>query len=96
MNKTIPSSGAGAVKIILKNKDALQCSLKNKIDGDAITYVFDVFYDNMTGTFNFRVKEGEFLTANLNLLGISKVITLETDANLRKLCDYVLKTYGKA
>lgn len=93
MNKTIPSSGANAVKIILKNREALTCSLKNKMDGDAITYVFDVFYEDKTGTFNFRVKDGTFLSANLNLLGLAKVITLDNDGNLKKLCDYVLKTF---
>lgn len=93
MNKTIPNSGAGAVKIILKNKEALHCSLKNKMDGDAITYVFDVFYEDKTGTFNFRVKNEEFLSANLNLLGLAKVITLDTDGNLKKLCNYVLNTF---
>lgn len=93
--KAIPSSGANAAKIILKNKEALNCSLKNKIDGDAITYVFDVFYENKTGTFNFRVKDGVFLSANLNLLGLAKVITLDNDGNLKKLCSYVLQTFAK-
>lgn len=93
MNKSIPNSGSGAVKIILKNKGALKCSLKNKIDGDAITYVFDVFYDTMTGTLNFRTKDEEFLSANLNLISLAKVITLDNDANLKKLCKYVMQTF---
>lgn len=96
MNKAIVASGAGAVKTILKNKDALNCSLKNKIEGNGeVTYVFDFFYDTVSGTLNFRWMNDEVQIANLDLLGVKKVITLDTDANLKKLCKYVLETYGE-
>lgn len=96
MSKTIPSSGANAVKIILKNKEAFVCSLKNKMEGnEEVTYVFDVAYENFTGSFNFRIKNEAFVAANLNLPGLKKVINMDNDANLVKLCDYVNTTYVK-
>ena len=44
MAKSIPSSGAGAVRIILKNKDNFHFSLRNKgQEGDRTSYLYDVF-----------------------------------------------------
>ena len=94
MSKSIPVSGANAVKIILKDKEEFKCILKNTMEGhEEMTYVFDVTYGTYVGTFNFRMKEGEFVAANLNLMTLRKVITMDNDANLKKLCDYVYKTY---
>ena len=51
MAKSIPSSGAGAVRIILKNKENFHFSLRNKgQEGDRTSYLYDVFYENATGT----------------------------------------------
>lgn len=94
MSKSIPISGANAVKIIMKDKEDFQCSLKNTMEGsDEVTYLFDVTYGNYLGTFNFRMKNHEFVAANLNLMTLRKVITFDNDANIRKLCDYVYKKY---
>ena len=96
MAKTLPSSGANAVKIILKDKEEFSCTLKNTMElTDEKTYVFDVTYGKYIGTFNFRIRNNEFLAANLNLMTLKKVITMDNDANLIKLCDYVYKTYVK-
>lgn len=90
MSKTLPSSGANAVKMILKEKALFHCHLKNTMEGqDDITYVFDVEYGTYIGTFNFRMKEDVFASATLNLMTLKKVITLDNDANLLKLCEYV-------
>ena len=57
MVKSIPSSGAGAVRIILKNKENFHFSLRNKgQEGDRTSYLYDVFYENATGTLNMMVK----------------------------------------
>ena len=74
MAKSIPSSGAGAVRIILKNKDAFH---------------FDLNYENTTGTLNVLMDNGEPVIAALNL-SLGKVITLSNDTNLKKLCNYVV------
>lgn len=90
MGKAIPSSGAGAVRIILKNKEDFHFELRNKVeDQDRTGYVYDVFYENAAGTLNMSVIDGEVKIASLNL-GLGKVITLENDANLKKLCKFVL------
>ncbi len=52
MAKSIPSSGAGAVRIILKNKDAFHFDLREKKDNGKLSYLFDVYYENTTGTLN--------------------------------------------
>ena len=92
MAKSIPSSGAGAVRIILKNKESFHFSLRNKdIDGNKINYLYDVFYENATGTLNMMVKEGVLEIAALNL-SLGKVITLDSDTNLKKLCAFVLES----
>lgn len=90
MAKKIPSSGAGAVRIILKNKDDFHFDLRNKQeDGNRINYFFDVFYENTAGTLNIAVENGEVKICALNL-SLGKVITLDNDQNLRKLANYVL------
>ena len=46
MAKSIPSSGAGAVRIILKNKDAFHFDLREKKeDNGKQSYLFDVYYE---------------------------------------------------
>ena len=53
MAKSIPSSGAGAVRIILKNKDTFHFDLREKKeDNGKQSYLFDVYYENTTGTLN--------------------------------------------
>lgn len=90
MAKSIPSSGSGAVRIILKNKDDFHYELRNKVeDENRVGYVYDVFYENVAGTLNMSVIDDEVRIASLNL-GLGKVITLENDANLKKLCKFVL------
>lgn len=92
MAKSIPSSGAGAVRIILKNKDNFHFSLRNKgQEGDRTSYLYDVFYENATGTLNMMVKDGVVEIAALNL-SLGKVITLDSDTNLKKLCTFVLES----
>lgn len=96
MSKTLPSSGANAVKIIWKDKEEFHCSLKNTMEGAGdMTYVFDVEYGNYVGTFNFRIKDEEFASATLNIMTLKKVITLDNDANLVKLCEYVYQKHVK-
>lgn len=92
MAKSIPSSGAGAVRIILKNKENFHFSLRNKGQkGDRTSYLYDVFYENATGTLNMMVKDGVVEIAALNL-SLGKVITLDSDTNLKKLCTFVLES----
>ncbi len=91
MAKSLPSSGAGAVRIILKNKDAFHFDLREKTDENGKTgYLFDVFYETATGTLNMLVDEGTPVIAALNL-SLGRVITLDNDTNLKKLCKYVLE-----
>ena len=60
MTKSIPSSGAGAVRIILKNKDAFHFDLREKKeDNGKQSYLFDVYYENATGTLNVLMDNGE-------------------------------------
>lgn len=90
MAKSIPSSGAGAVRIILKNKDAFHFDLREKKeDNGKQSYLFDVYYENTTGTLNVLMDNGEPVIAALNL-SLAKVITLSNDTNLKKLCNYVV------
>lgn len=92
MAKSIPSSGAGAIRIILKNKEAFHFDLRNKTqEGDKTSYLYDVFYENTTGTLNMMVNHGNLEIAALNL-SLGKVITLSNDTNLKKLCNYVLES----
>lgn len=92
MAKSIPSSGAGAVRIILKNKDAFHFDLRNKdVDGEKTSYLYDVFYENVTGTLNMMVQSGKLEIAALNL-SLGKVLTLSNDTNLKKLCAFVLES----
>ncbi|WP_294731576.1 hypothetical protein [uncultured Faecalibaculum sp.] len=94
MAKTIPASGAGAVRIILKNKQDFHFDLRSKEqEGNRTSYIFDVFYENVSGTLNMAVEEGVVKIAALNL-GLGKVITLSNDDNLRKLANYVLGQLG--
>lgn len=58
-----------------------------------MSYIFDVFYENVSGTLNMAVEEGVVKIAALNL-GLGKVITLSNDDNLRKLANYVLGQLG--
>lgn len=91
MGKAIPASGANAVRIILKNKDAFHYDLRSETpDGSRTTYVFDIFYENTTGTFTIATDNGKIIVAALNL-SMGKVISLVNDANLRKLAEYVLE-----
>lgn len=91
MGKAIPNSGAGAIRIILKNKSDFHFDLREKNEEDGrISYIYDVFYENCTGTLNMVENEGKIIIAALNL-SLGKVITLQNDANLKKLCTYVLE-----
>lgn len=91
MAKSIPSSGAGAVRIILKNKKDFHFDLREKKEENGKTsYLYDVFYENATGTLNMLVNADQPVIAALNL-SLGKVITLSNDANLKKLCRYVLE-----
>ena len=90
MAKSIPSSGAGAVRIILKNKDAFHFDLREKkVDNGKQSYLFDVYYENATGTLNVLMDNGKPVIAALNL-SLGKVITLSNDTNLKKLFKYVI------
>ena len=90
MTKSIPSSGAGAVRIILKNKDAFHFDLREKKeDNGKQSYLFDVYYENATGTLNVLMDKDEPVIAALNL-SLGKVITLSNDTNLKKLFKYVI------
>lgn len=91
MAKPIPASGAGAVRIILKNKDEFHYDLREKKeDGNRTSYLYDVFYANTTGTLNILTEDNQPIRASMNL-SLGKVITMDNDANLKKLCRYVLE-----
>ena len=90
MAKPIPASGAGAVRIILKNKEDFHFDLREKKEeGNKVSCIYDVFYATSTGTLNMLVVDQEVQRASLNL-SVGKVITLENDTNLKKLCNYVI------
>ena len=91
MAKTIPSSGAGAVRIMMKNKDALHFDLREKKEENGkISYLFDIYYENATGTLNVLM-DGDTPTIAAMNLSLGKVITLSNDTNLAKLCKYVIE-----
>lgn len=91
MAKSIPSSGAGAIRILLKNKDALHFDLREKKeDNGRVSYLFDLYYENVTGTLNILMDGDTVSIAALNL-SLGKVITLANDTNLSKLCKYVIE-----
>ncbi len=91
MAKSLPSSGAGAVRILLKNKKDFHFDLREKKEENGkISYLYDVFYENATGTFNILMEGNEVVVAALNL-SLGKVITLSNDQNLKKLCKYVIE-----
>lgn len=91
MAKSIPASGAGAVRIILKNKEAFHFDLRETKDEDGKqSYLYDVYYENVTGTFNILMDGNTPVIAALNL-SLGKVITLQNDTNLKKLCVYVVE-----
>lgn len=91
MAKTIPASGAGAIRIMLKNKDAIQCDLREKQeDGTMIMYRYDIFYENVTGNLSIRTDNGEIVTASLQL-SFGKILTLDNDGNMKKFCNYILE-----
>ncbi len=91
MAQAIPSSGAGAVRVILKNKNDFHFDLRKQTnEGNRTSYIFDVFYVNTTGTFNISIENDEIKIAALNL-SLGKVITLDNDANLKKLAKFVLE-----
>ncbi len=91
MAKALPSSGAGAVRIILKNKKDFHFDLREKKEENGkISYLYDVFYENATGTFNILM-DGENPTVAALNLSLGKVITLSNDQNLKKLCKYVIE-----
>lgn len=90
MAKSIPASGAGAVRIMLKNKDTLQCELRQKNEeGTKVDYLYDVFYENVSGTFRIVLDNDQVTLATLNI-NMGKVINLDNDANLKKLALYVI------
>lgn len=91
MGKALPASGAGAVRIILKNKKDFHYNLREKKDDNGkVSYLYDVFYENATGTFNILMNQDVVEIAALNL-SLGKVITLSNDSNLKKLCKYVIE-----
>lgn len=91
MGKSIPASGAGAVRIILKNKQDFHFDLREKKEENGkISYLYDVFYKNATGTLNMLVDGDTPVIAAMNI-NYGKVITLSNDTNLKKLCRYVLE-----
>ncbi len=91
MAKSIPSSGAGAIRILLKNKDALHFDLREKKEENGrVSYLFDLYYENVTGTLNILMDGDTVSIAALNL-SLGKVITLANDTNLAKLCKYVIE-----
>lgn len=91
MSKSLPASGAGAVRIILKNKKAFHFDLREKKEENGkMSYLYDVFYENATGTLNMLMDGDEPVIAALNL-SLGKVINLNNDKNLKKLCRYVLE-----
>lgn len=93
MGKKISPSGAGAVRTILKNLPDFHFDLRSEEkDGDRTNYVFDIFYENVTGTLTIAEKDGEIIVAALNISN-GKIITLSNDTNLRKLASYVLENH---
>ena len=80
---------------MLKNKQDLHFELQSKKESEARTsYLYDIYYENVTGTLNMSVTDGEVKIAALNL-SVGKVITLENDQNLKKFCRYILEQDGQ-
>ena len=72
------------------DKDAFHFDLREKKeDNGKQSYLFDVYYENATGTLNVLMDKDEPVIAALNL-SLGKVITLSNDINLKKLCKYVI------
>ncbi|MBB5182428.1 hypothetical protein [Catenisphaera adipataccumulans] len=91
MAKSIPSSGAGAVRIMLKNKDNLHFELNESHEENGkMSYLYDIFYENVSGTLNMLMDGDTPVIAALNL-NLGRVITLDNDTNLTKLCRYVIE-----
>jgi hypothetical protein len=91
MAKSLPASGAGALRIILKNKEDFHFDLRSKTeDKDRTNYIYDVFYENASGTMNIATRDGKIIICALNL-SLGKVITLDNDTSLIKLARYVLE-----
>lgn len=90
MAKSIPSSGAGAIRILLKNKDSLHFDLREKKEENGKTsYLYDLYYENVTGTLNILM-DGDIVSIAALNLSLGKVITLSNDTNLVKLCKFVI------
>lgn len=90
--KPLAKRQANAVRLMLKNKDELRVEVRKETETeDALHYLVDIFYVNVTGTLTFVIKNGEVTIASLNLSNGS-VYTLQNDSNLRKLCEYVRST----
>ena len=76
MSKSIPASGAGAVRTILKNKQDFHFDLREKNEqGTQTVYVYDVEYENVNGTMTIALRDDKISVASLNL-SIGKVISL--------------------
>lgn len=91
MGKKIPPSGAGAIRTILKSLNDFHAELRSENeDGGRITRVYDVFYENITGTMTIVTRNDDIEIAVLNITG-GKVINLHNDTNIRKLAKYVLE-----
>lgn len=92
MAKKLTLTGANAVRVLLKNKEGIRSELiSEEKDGDRTTYVFDLFYEDSTGTFTIAREGDQIRVAALNL-NMGRVISLVNDANIRKLAEYVLDT----
>ena len=92
--KRIPASGAGAVKILLKNIDQIRLEKKDStLAGDAIYYLFDVFYPGYAGTLNVSVLDEQPVMAVLDLQ-LARPITFDSDAGLKKLVKKLMVREG--
>lgn len=89
---SIGKKQTNVIRLMLKNKEDLHLELrKDTTTENARHFLYDVFFHNLTGTLTFVVKEGEITIASLNLSN-NTVYTLQNNANVRKLCNYVLST----
>ena len=90
--KPLAKRQANAVRLMLKNTDELKLEVRKDTETErARHYMFDVFYVNVTGTLTFVIEDGKITIASLNLSNGS-IYSLQNDANIRKLCEYALKT----
>lgn len=94
MATKINNMATGAVRIMLRNKEDIHVELRGHEDNH---YLFDISYENVFGVLTFRTNaQGGIEQASLNL-NKGRIITLQNDANLSKLCLYVLEQQeGKA